>query len=148
MAWLWWIGAAFVLGTIEVATVDFTFLMFAVGALAGAGAAALGLTWWVCAIVFVVVSVGMLLLVRPLLLSHMQARGSGKPLTGAQALVGKRAETVTAVDADGGRVKLDGQVWTARTQDGSLIGRGIDVRVTAIDGATAIIQLEEPPQVL
>jgi len=41
MAWLWWIGAALVLGVIETLTVDLTFLMFAGGAVGGAIAAAL-----------------------------------------------------------------------------------------------------------
>ena len=36
MAWLWWIGAALVLGVIETLTVDLTFLMFAGGAVGGA----------------------------------------------------------------------------------------------------------------
>ena len=52
MAWLWWIGAALVLGVIETLTVDLTFLMLAGGAVGGAIAAALGTSFLVQAVVF------------------------------------------------------------------------------------------------
>jgi len=62
MAWLWWLGAALVMGVIETLTVDLTFLMLAGGALGGAAAAALGGPLWVQALVFAVVSVLLLVL--------------------------------------------------------------------------------------
>ena len=65
MAWLWWIGAALVLGVIETLTVDLTFLMFAGGAVGGAIAAALGASFLVQVIVFAVVSTLLLAAVRP-----------------------------------------------------------------------------------
>ena len=65
MAWLWWIGAALVLGVIETLTVDLTFLMFAGGAVGGAIAAALGASFLVQVIVFAVVSTLLLAAVHP-----------------------------------------------------------------------------------
>ena len=57
MAWLWWLGAALVMGVIETLTVDLTFLMLAGGALGGSAAAAAGAPPWGPALVFAVVAV-------------------------------------------------------------------------------------------
>ncbi|MDR1824113.1 MAG: NfeD family protein [Bifidobacteriaceae bacterium] len=141
MQWLWWLCGAFVLGLVEVMTVDFTFLMLAVGALGACVAAAFGAVWWVCVIVFVVVSIIMLAAVRPFMLSHLKRKGDGEPQTGAAALVGREAVTVTAVTATGGRVKLEGEVWTARIEGGvGSVPAGSFVEVSAIDGATAVVR--------
>ena len=65
MAWLWWLGASLVMGVIETLTADLTFLMFAGGALGGAVAAALGAPLWIQVLVFAVISVLLLVAIRP-----------------------------------------------------------------------------------
>jgi membrane protein implicated in regulation of membrane protease activity len=137
--WLWWLGGALLLGAVEMMTVDFIFLMLAGGALAAAIAGALGGGWVICAVVFCVVSVALLVTLRPFLLTRLKVKGDADPLTGTAALVGKLAEAVTAVDQDGGRVKLVGEVWTARTSQGAVINPGQTVTVVAIEGATAVV---------
>ncbi|MDR1799138.1 MAG: NfeD family protein [Bifidobacteriaceae bacterium] len=147
MQWLWWLCGAFVLGVVEMMTVDFTFLMLAVGALGACAAAAFGAPWWVCVIVFVVVSLVMLAAVRPFMLSHLKAKGDGDPQTGAAALVGKEAVAVTAVTATGGRVKLEGEVWTARLEGGvGSVPAGSVMEVGAIEGATAVVRVKARTQ--
>jgi membrane protein implicated in regulation of membrane protease activity len=137
--WLWWVIGALLLGVVELLTVDFTFLMIAVGALAAAAAAWIGLPWWGTVIVFAVVSVVMLALVRPLMLSRLKLKGEAKPIAGAAALVGRSAEAVTAIDEHGGRAKIGGDVWTARIEGEGVLEPGTDLVVTAIDGATAVV---------
>ena len=44
--WIWWAGAALALAAVEVVSTDLVFLMLAGGALAGSGAAALGVPVW------------------------------------------------------------------------------------------------------
>jgi membrane protein implicated in regulation of membrane protease activity len=137
--WLWWLIGALVLGVIELMTVDFTFLMLSVGALAAAGLAWLGTPWWVTVIVFAVVSVVMLATVRPLMLRFLKVKADPRPVSGAAALVGRPAEAVSAVDEHGGRVKIGGDVWTARSEGGMTLRPGAELVVKAIDGATAIV---------
>ena len=60
--------------------------------------------------------------------------------TNAAALVGRPAVTVTPVADDGGRVKIGGEVWTARTASGARIATDTPVRVARIDGATAVVE--------
>jgi membrane protein implicated in regulation of membrane protease activity len=145
--WLWWVVGALLLGVVELLTLDFTFLMLAVGALAAAGAAWMGAVWWVTILVFGVVSIVMLAAVRPLMLSRMKVKGEAAPVSGAAALVGKPAVAVTAIDEHGGRAKVGGDVWTARLPGDGLVAPETELRVTAIDGATAIVEpVAEAPE--
>ncbi|MDR2566644.1 MAG: NfeD family protein [Bifidobacteriaceae bacterium] len=137
--WLWWLIGALLLGVVEMMTVDFTFLMLSVGALAAAGAAWLHAPWWVTVIVFAVVSVVMLATVRPLLLRFLKVKADTRPVSGAAALVGKPAEAVTAIDEHGGRAKIGGDVWTARLEGEGVVPPGTELVVTAIDGATSVV---------
>ncbi len=140
--WVAWLGLAVVLGLVEVTTLDLTFLMIAAGALAGAGAAGLGLPFALQVIVAVVVSVGMLGVVRPVALRHLRTPAAIR--TGTAALVGSGAVAIERVDAHGGQVKLKGEVWSARTYDPStVIEAGRNVEVVQIDGATAVVYESE-----
>ncbi|MFC2361741.1 MAG: NfeD family protein, partial [Actinomyces dentalis] len=110
MAWLWWIGAALVLGVIETLTVDLTFLMFAGGAVGGAIAAALGASFLVQVIVFAVVSTLLLAAVRPW--AKWQLLSTTPDMrTNASALIGREATALTVIDERGGRVRLGGEEW-------------------------------------
>jgi membrane protein implicated in regulation of membrane protease activity len=140
--WVAWLGLAVVLGLVEVTTLDLTFLMIAAGALAGAGAAGVGLPFALQVIVAVVVSIAMLGVVRPVALRHLRTPAAIR--TGTAALVGSEAVAIERVDAHGGQVKLKGEVWSARTYDPStVIEAGRNVEVVQIDGATAVVYESE-----
>ena len=60
--------------------------------------------------------------------------------TGVAALVGTEAVVLEAVDGRDGRIKLAGEVWSARAYDGdSVFSVGQRVHVLEIDGATALV---------
>lgn len=136
--WQTWLVAAFLLAGFEMATLDFTLLMMAVGALAGCLVALLGFGVAAQVITAVVVAVGMLAFVRPNILKRVH---SGPTLeSGTGALVGKSALVLERVTAYNGRVKLSGEIWSARTADESqTIEPGTMVSVAEIDGATAVV---------
>ncbi|MBD5788277.1 NfeD family protein [Cellulosimicrobium terreum] len=139
MDWLWWVGAALVFALIELISLDLVLIMFAGGALAAAGVNAAGGPLWLQIVVFGVVAAVLLLALRPYLLRHLRSRG---PLTetNVAAHVGRTALAVDRVTELGGRVKLVGEVWTARTEPDALeIPAGAEVRVLRIDGATAVV---------
>jgi len=141
--WLWWLCGALILGVIEMLALEFTFLMLAVGSLAATVGALFGLPWWANGIIFAGVSLVMLVTVRPLMLSRFGPRGGGPPVTGTAALVGKTGEAVTKISQSGGRAKIEGEVWTARFAGEGTLPAGSGVRVVAIDGATAVVQLDQ-----
>ncbi|GGL24369.1 NfeD family protein [Phycicoccus endophyticus] len=138
-AWLGWLGVALVLAAIEAATVDFVFLMFAGGALAGAVAAALGAPFFLQVVVAVVAAMLLLLVVRPMLRDRFMDSVTDHHI-GAAGLVGREAWVLQAVTETDGRVKLAGETWSARlAEGGAAAGPGDQVRVIAIHGATAIV---------
>ncbi len=138
-AWLGWVGVALVLAAIEVATVDFVFVMFAGGAVAGAAAAALGAPFFFQVVVAVVAALLLLLVVRPMLKNKFMESVTDHHI-GASGLVGREAWVLQAVTATDGRIKLAGETWSARlAEGGEPAGPGDQVRVIAIHGATAIV---------
>lgn len=137
-----WIIAAFLLACVELLAGEFTFLMLAGGALAGSVAAFNGLPLWAVVAIFAVVSVGLIVFLRPAL-----RRWVSSPMaldTSPQALVGTTARVVESVTGHEGQIRLDGSLWSARSMDrASVYEAGSEVTVASIDGATAIVWKEE-----
>lgn len=136
--WIWWVIAAVVLVVAEMLTLTLILVMLAVGAVAAAVADAVGVDTLGQVLIFGVVSLGMLVAVRPVAKRHLYPAAATR--TGADALVGRKALVLERVDAHDGRVKLAGEVWSARTYDSeSVIEPGQTVDVVKIDGATALV---------
>jgi len=134
-----WLIAALVLAGAEALTGDMFLLMLGGGALAAAGSSWLmDLPVWADGLVFLIVSLLLLVLVRPALRRRLTpAKGV---LMGVKALEGKNALVLDRVAHDEGQVKLDGQVWTARPlNEGDVYEPGQQVTVVHIDGATAVV---------
>ena len=137
MAAVWWVVAALLLLGAELLSLDLILGMLAIGCLAAALAAALGAEVIVQVIVAAVVSLLMILLVRPIALRHL--RGTKETLTGTAALVGQDALVLEQVDTLRGRVKIGGEIWSARIEGAAAIQPGATVTVLRIDGATAVV---------
>ncbi|MFI6340069.1 NfeD family protein [Streptomyces sp. NPDC050535] len=138
-AWVWWLIAAAGLGIPLVVTAMPEFGMLAVGAVAGSVTAALGGGVVLQVVVFAAVSVALLAVVRPIATRHRSQRP--QLATGIEALKGKQAVVLERVDASGGgRIKLAGEIWSARSLDGGQAYEvGQEVDVVDIEGATAIV---------
>jgi membrane protein implicated in regulation of membrane protease activity len=134
-----WLIIAFGLAGVEALTGDMFMLMLSGGALAAAASSwLLNLPIWTDGAVFLVVSVLLVVLVRPALRRRLTP-AKGLP-TGIKALEGKSALVLDRVAHDEGQVKVDGQVWTARPfNDGDVFEPGERVTVMHIDGATAVV---------
>ena len=134
-----WLILALGLAGAEALTGDMFLLMLAGGALAASGSSWLfDLQLWADGAVFLVVSVLLLVLVRPALRRRFEAgRGLPEPV---KALEGKTALVLDRVAQHEGQVKLDGEVWTARPlNDHDVYEPGEHVTVVRIDGATAVV---------
>jgi membrane protein implicated in regulation of membrane protease activity len=134
-----WLIVALGLAGAEALTGDMSLLMLGGGALAAAGSSwLLDLPVWAGGAVFLVVSVLLLVLVRPALRRRLTSAREIR--IGLQALEGKSALVLDRVARDEGQVKLDGQVWTARPlNDSDVFEPGEMVTVMHIDGATAVV---------
>lgn len=138
MGWLIWLGAALVLGIVELLTVDLFFLTLALAALAGGVAALAGASVLVQFLVFGAASVVMLLFVRPWA-KGLLAKSTPNIATNAQGLVGKHAVVTAPLVGGEGRVRLEGGIWSARSADGRVFPVGSQVTVVTIEGATAVV---------
>ncbi|GAA2409189.1 NfeD family protein [Streptomyces glaucosporus] len=137
-AWVWWLIAAVGLGIPLVLTAMPELGMLAVGAVAGAVTAGLGGGAVAQVAVFAVVSTALILVVRPI--ARRAHTGRPELRTGVDALTGRQATVLERVDAEGGRIKLAGEVWSARALDTDAVYEpGARVDVVEIDGATAVV---------
>ena len=137
-AWLIWLIAAGVLAGAEALSADLVLVMLAGGAVGGSVAALIGLPVALQAIVAILVGLGLLLGVRPVARRHLMSHGEHP--TNVAALIGKKAVVLQSVDANGGRVRLNGAEWSARSLDGRrVIAVGETVEVVEISGATAVV---------
>ncbi|GAA3666562.1 NfeD family protein [Yimella sp. RIT 621] len=135
---LFWIVAGLALIGLEVLGGEFVLLMLGGGALAAAGTSAAGADTWVSAVVFAVVSISLLLLVRPPLKRHFLSGPMHAMNT--DALLGARAEVVEQVTEDGGLVRIGGDIWTARpARPDMTFEPGEKLVVDRIDGAVAVV---------
>jgi len=145
--WIVWLVFILVCVIIELLTLEFTFLMIAVGSLGGLGMNLLGAEWWVQILVAAVLAVLLILIIRPLLLRVMH-RGADPTPSNVAALLGLGGRVVQALDEGGGLVKLaNGETWTARLT-GAVEGRVLDpghrVTVRSIEGSTAVVAAVDP----
>ena len=137
-AWIVWLIIAVVLAGAEAASAGLLLIMFSGGALAAALASLAGAGTVGSAAVFAIVSVALVAFVRPVAKRHVYQAPLER--TGTAALIGTQAVVLEAVDGDSGRVKLAGEIWSARTLDeGSRFEPGEKVSVFEIVGATAVV---------
>jgi membrane protein implicated in regulation of membrane protease activity len=140
--WIVWLIIAAVLGAVEIVTVTLAFGLVAVGALVAAVAGAAGAPLPAQFGAFAVASAVGLGVARPLAMRHVRQ----PPLlrSGTAALIGRSATVTEEVSADGGRVRIGADVWTARPYDETLvIPAGTRVDVLQIEGATALVYPRE-----
>lgn len=143
--WFWWVGAALVLGLVEVASLDLVFAMLALAAVAAGLVAALGASFTVQALTFVAVAALLLAVLRPLALRKLKPPEAGER-TNAAALSGRTAIVLQEVTDRSGLVKLSGEEWTARTDPGTQFAPQETVQVVRIEGATAIVAPVPAPE--
>jgi membrane protein implicated in regulation of membrane protease activity len=138
-AWLAWSIAAVALVVGEILTPGLFFLgPVALAAVAGAVASLFGAPLWLQLIVFAGSSFASLGLLRPIARRHLTMPHSIR--TGAAALVGAPAVVLQRVDANGGRVRIGGEEWSAKSyMPDQVLEPGVQVEVAEISGATALV---------
>ncbi|WP_203566987.1 NfeD family protein [Aestuariimicrobium ganziense] len=131
------------LGVAEMLTLDLTLLMLAAGALAGAGTAAVFPDAWLAQVLVALAVAGLsLFLLRPTLLAKV--RNAPGYRNSVNKLVGSTATATAEISVTGGEVKVDGQLWTARTLDSSVrVLPGQLVEIYEVEGTTLVVYPSE-----
>lgn len=133
-----WVILAGVMAIAEVFTAGLLLIFFAGGAAAAALASALGVDDIGAAAIFAVTSIALIALVRPIASRHVYQAPLER--SGTAALIGQEALVLERVDGRDGRVKIGGEIWSARTYDPQAVFEpGETVSVMEISGATAVV---------
>lgn len=138
MAAVLWLIIGIVLVVAEVLSGAFVLVMLGSAALVAALATALGVSPVISGAVFAAVAAVGVTLARPALLRHMHAVEHVK--TNVDALVGSKALVTETVNAHTGQVKVNGEIWSARSYDETeVLEPGRTVTIMSISGATAVV---------
>jgi membrane protein implicated in regulation of membrane protease activity len=138
--WVLWLILAVVFAVGEIATLGFFLAPFAAGAAVAAVVSAAGAGLVLSLAIFLAIAAGPLVALRPVARSYRKTPPQIR--TGTAALVGRDAMVVERIanNEGAGCVKIDGEVWTARSYiDDEVYEAGTRVQVVEIRGATALV---------
>jgi membrane protein implicated in regulation of membrane protease activity len=141
-SWIVWLIVAAVLGVAELLTTTLAFGLIAIAALAAAVVGAFHLSFALQLVAFAVAAGAGLGFVRPIAIKHIKQPPALR--TGVAALVGRSAVVLEEVTEHSGRVRIDGEEWSSRPYDDTLvIPVGTKVDVMQIKGATVLVYPRE-----
>lgn len=139
--WAVWLIIAGVCFIIEMMTVGFFVFWFGIGAL---------LTMIISLIfpdnlvlqatVFVISSTLLIFCTKPLV--KKLSKSDKKVATNAYSIIGKKGIVVQDINPTHGvgQIKVAGEVWSAKTSDGSILEKGCEIEVKEIDGVKAVVE--------
>lgn len=133
-----WLVALIVFFMAEAATVTVVSLWFAAGALVALLASVLGAAFWLQGLLFLVVSIALLLALRPILRKYFTPKLTR---TNMDAVIGSQGVVTADIDniQGQGKIKLGGMEWTARSSTGENIPAGSIVKVDKVDGVKVFV---------
>ncbi|MDR0302601.1 MAG: NfeD family protein [Treponema sp.] len=138
MRWVW-VALVVLFVVIEAFTFGLTTIWFALAAIVMVFLSFLHIPLSIQIIIFLVISAVLLFFTRPLAIKKFK---TGKEKTNVDSLAGMHALVTRQItEFDKGEVKLNGQFWTARSEDGSTINEGTRCEVVRIEGVQAIVRV-------
>ena len=89
-------------------------------------------------LIFLILSTVLLFLTRPVLMKKLKI---GTEKTNADSLIGKKALVVKQItEFEKGEIKINGNIWSAKSEDSSLILENSQCEILRIEGVTAIVR--------
>ena len=134
-----WLGLAVIFAIVEAATLGLTSIWFAVGSLGAMIVALCGGPLWLQIVLFLFLSAVTLYFTRSLAKDFFNR---GREHTNADRIVGMEGVVIEAIDNERavGKIRDAGQIWTARSQSGSIIAEGMKVVVKEISGVKTMVE--------
>ena len=140
MDFQFWLMAFIILVVMEFLTMGLTTIWFAIGALVSFFASLFGAVVWLQIVLFLVVSLVVLVVYRPLAVKYVNSR---RTKTNVDDLIGREAKVIERIDNlnETGRVLLNGIDWSARsTLIGGVIEEDTIVKVIEVQGVKLIVE--------
>jgi len=138
--WLLWTLVCVVALILEVSSGTFYLMCFAIGAVGAVMVSLMGTPLWLQVLVFSAISAVSVFCVRPLLVKCLHPVQKER-LSNASALVGRQGVVIEPISAErSGYVRVDGDEWRAVTADGTMIERGVNVRIIAMNSIVVTVE--------
>ena len=140
MDFQFWLMAFIILVVMGFLTMGLTTIWFAIGALVSFFASLFGASAWIQIVLFLVVSLVVLIVYRPLAVKYVNSR---RTKTNVDDLIGREAKVIERIDNlnETGRVLLNGIDWSARsTLIGGVIEEDTIVKVIEVQGVKLIVE--------
>ena len=135
-----WLGIFLVLLVLEIISLGLTTIWFAGGALAAFAAALLGANIIIQAVLFLVISLVLLFVTRPIAVKYFNnnlAKTNVENVIGKTANVSRQIDNVNSL----GEAVLEGETWMARSENNEIIAEGTLVTVVAVEGVKLIVRV-------
>ncbi len=141
--WAIWLIAAGVFFISEIATTGFLIFWLGLGALLAMITSFITDSVLIQTTVFVISSTLLILLTKPLL--KKITKKDKTVVTNAFSIVGKDAIVTNTIDPKHGlgQIKVNGETWSAKCSDDTIIEKGSKVKILAIDGVKAVVSISK-----
>jgi len=132
MVWIW-LAVTVIAIVVEIITPELVSLWFAIGGIVGIAFSFIpGLPWWGEIIIFAVLSMILLLSLRPVLSKYLKRKSLA---TNVDRLIGQDIRMITQADFDNlGTAKIGDVVWSVKSENQSSLLADEIVRIVAVDG--------------
>jgi len=135
--WIW-VALVVVFALIEIFTLGLYTIWFAIAAVIMVFISMSGIALPYQFLIFLAISGALLYFTRPLVVKKLKI---GKEKTNVDSLAGMHALVIKKIgEFDKGEVKINGQIWSARTENNSAIPEGTKCEVLRIEGVIAIVR--------
>jgi len=143
--WLFWLIAAGIFFIVEMATVGFLVFWLGIGALITMISSFLIQDIYIQTIIFVISSTLLIFLTKPFVNKFLN-KGE-KVSTNSYSIIGKNGIVLKDIDPihGTGQIKVNGEVWSAKTEGNEIIPKDAEIEITGIDGVKAVIKLVKSP---
>ena len=138
--WIFWLIAAGVFFIIEMATVGFLVFWLGIGSLLAMVTSFATDSFIIQLIVFLITSTLLLVFTRPLVNKFIKVPKEIK--TNAYSIIGKKGIFISKINniEGNGQVKIDGDVWSAKSIDDTDIPKDTEIEIVEIDGVKAVVK--------
>ncbi len=139
--WVFWLIAAGVFFIIEMATIGFLVFWFGIGSLLAMVTSFLTDNFVIQFMVFVISSTLLLIFTKPLVNKFIKIPKEVK--TNAYSIIGKKGVVILPINnvEGNGQIKIDGEVWSAKSYNDEDIPKGAEIEVVEIDGVRAVVKI-------
>lgn len=145
--WYVWLIAAGIFFVAEIMTTGFLIFWLAIGALLAMIVSFITESILIQTIVFVITSIILIFLTKPLINKYISK--SDAPSTNSYSLLGKHGIVTIAIEPlkAVGQVKVNGEVWSAKSDNNEIIPENSEIEVLKIDGVKLIVKPVKVPSI-